>query len=235
MLSNNHEDCKACRLGCASLQDRCPFHEVSRPPGTALMVQGERPERAWYVKRGTVIVTSVDAGGDETLCSLRGPGSLIGLELLRDEPARCHAWALTPVVLCGLDAESFKGWLGPQQGPMGAVLGFALDEAAQRQKERIALSGRAVTRVARFLAAQHQVEPGARLTLQHRTLARMLGMRAETLSRALARLRAAGAIEPGTGVRIADAARLEEIAGDVITAAALESDEHESWESKPEA
>lgn len=214
MVQIIRQECLSCRLGRASLPGRCPFHDVSRPAGTALLTQGEPPQQVWYVKQGTVILTSVDAGGDETLCSLRGPGSLVGMELLRGEPAHCHAWALTPVVLCGLDAETFRAWVGPQNGPIGAVLEFALDEASQRQQERIALSGRAVTRVARFLAAQQHVEPGARLGLQHRTLARMLGMRAETLSRALGRLRSAGAIAPGSGVRITDMVKLEEIAGD---------------------
>jgi hypothetical protein len=40
----------------------------------------------------------------------------------------------------------------------------------------------------------------------------MLGMKPETLSRALARLRAAGALAPGRRVRVADAALLARLA-----------------------
>jgi CRP-like cAMP-binding protein len=207
------EGCSDCALGRAA---PCPFHETRLAAGSVLVAQGEKPDRVWFVRRGTVLVSTVSGTGEETQCALRGPGSLVGLEALRDEPAGYQAWTLSEAVMCGLSSERFRAWVGPRDNPLGVVLDLALDEAAERGEERIALAGRTVERVARFLVARRRMEKRERpLRIQHQLLARMLGMRAETLSRALGKLREAGAIEDGVDVRIADFDRLVQLAGDV--------------------
>jgi CRP-like cAMP-binding protein len=213
MTHNPIEDCGACTLGRACRPGPCPFHDLHRPAGTILLPQGETPACVWFVRSGTVLITSLSEAGDETLCALRGPGSLIGLEALRERATDYEAWALSDVVACRIDAASFRAWVGERVTPIGAVLEIALDEAAQRHDERLALAGRSVERVARFLLERRRIERCDQpLHVEKRVLARMLGMRAETLSRALHRLRDGGAIAPERPVRVIDPDALARLA-----------------------
>jgi len=206
-------ECASCALGRVSQPGPCPFHDQARPAGSVLLAQGERAKAAWYLREGTALLSSVNEGGDETLCALRGPGSVLGLEALHDRPLEYEAWALSDVVVCRLDAAAFRAWVGDRNSPLGAMLDLSLQEGWQRQHERIALSGRAVVRLARFLLERRRMEAGDRpLAVEQQVVARMLGMRAETLSRALAQLRDAGAIAPH-GIQVLDAAVLERLAG----------------------
>jgi CRP/FNR family cyclic AMP-dependent transcriptional regulator len=204
------ESCAECGMTRAGT---CPFHETRLAAGSVLVAQGEKPERVWLIRRGTVIVTSVSGTGEETQCSLRGPGSVIGLEAVRDEASSYQAWTLSDATLCGLAAERFRSWTGPRNNPIGVVLDYALDELAERGEERIALAGRTIERVARFLVARRRMEKRDRpLRVQHQLLARMLGMRAETLSRCLRQLVDAGVIESGRHVAVKDPDRLGQVA-----------------------
>ena len=92
------------------------------------------------------------------------------------------------------------------------MLELALGEAGQRGTERSQLGGTAVERVARFLLLRARVSEGPVLDVPQRVLARTLGMSAETLSRALARLRTEGAISRSRPVQVADADVLERLA-----------------------
>ena len=214
-MKSGQSECAICILGRVSTPNRCPFHEVARSAGSLIFPQGEPPECVWFLRRGTVLLSSVSACGDETLCSLRGPGSLLGLELLRNAPTDYEAWALADVEMCRLESDGFRGWVGDRSTPMGVVLGIALEEASKRGQERLALAGRSVTRVARFLLERRRVEQCDRpLRVEKQVLARMLGMRAETLSRALARLREEGAIAAERDVHVIDPAVLAVLSGE---------------------
>ena len=156
---------------------------------------------------------AVGPGGDETVCGFRGPGSLLGLELLDNVPADYQAWALTPSIVCALSAPAFAQWIGTLDSPMGAVLRLALREASRRREERVALAGRTVERLARFLLERRRIDGrDVPLEVQHQVLARMLGMRAETLSRAIAALRRKGVLSRGRELTVADPVRLAEVA-----------------------
>jgi CRP/FNR family transcriptional regulator, cyclic AMP receptor protein len=206
--------CQVCRLGCASLPGPCPFHEVRRPAGSVLVHQDERPSSVWYVRRGQVVLGSISESGSDQSSAVRGPDTLLAFEALLGEPVPYRITALTDVVLCVIEASAFRDWVGTLSSPMGAVLELALSEAHSRAAERHALEGTAVRRVSRFLLDRHRKNGnGAGMIPQH-VLARVLGMRPETLSRALATLRKSGAIAPGRGVRVADSSRLEKLAGE---------------------
>ena len=208
-------ECAQCVIGRASLPARCPYHPTQRSAGDVLVRQGEVPAAVVLVKHGSVLVTSVGPAGDETYCAIRGPGSLLGLELLQGKAADYQAWALGATTVCSLSAAAFGQWLGNLDTPMGTVLAISLTEAEQRRGERVALAGRCVTRLARFLLERRRVEGhDAPLAVQHQMLARMLGMRPETLSRAIADLREQGAIGQGHALVVADAALLATAAGD---------------------
>ncbi len=204
--------CQACRLGVASLPDACPFHEVRRAAGNVLVHQDERPSQVWYLRRGQVVLGSISESGVDQSSAVRGPDTLLGFEALLGESIPYRITALTDVTLCVIDARAFSDWVGSLDSPMGSVLTLALREASRRATERQALEGTAVRRVARFLLDRQKRNGNGALT-PHHVLARVLGMRPETLSRALRELRRAGAIAPGRGVRVADSLRLEQLAG----------------------
>jgi CRP-like cAMP-binding protein len=207
--------CQACGLVVRSGINECPYRDTRRNAGTILLHQGQKPPAVLYLRRGQVVLSSTASSGAEVSCAVRGPDTLLGLEALMDLPMPYQVWALTDVVLCSLDADAFKSWIGSTKSPIGATLGFSLQEAARRVGERQALQGTAVKRVARFLVQHAEAaNDGEALRTPQRVLAGILGMRAETLSRALAELRDAGALAPGRSVRVRDHERLKKLAAD---------------------
>ena len=168
----------------------------------------------WYVRQGWVAVSSTEASGAELSCSVRGPGSMLGLEALVGATFPFELWTLSRVVLCKLPAEGFQTWLGWRNLRADTVLGCAVEELAQRSTDRQEICGTATTRVARFLmrmSAGQQTAP-TRLPIPARVIARVLSMRAETLSRSLTQLRKAGALVSGRAIIIADRERLARFA-----------------------
>jgi len=205
--------CQTCGLVTRSGVAECPFRDTRRAAGSVLLQQGVKPEAVVYLRRGQVVLSSNAASGAEVSCAVRGPDTLLGLELLLDQPMPYQVWALTDVAYCTLDHAAAEAWLGDRGTPAGAALTYALEESARRVGERQALQGPALRRVARFLL-QHSEADGSDEALKtpHRVLAGMLGMRPETLSRTLADLRAAGALARGRVVRVASVERLRELA-----------------------
>jgi CRP-like cAMP-binding protein len=207
--------CGACPLGRAAVPNLCPFQERTLGAGTVLLRQGEVPDGVWYLKRGIVIVSSLSAAGQETSCALRGPGALIGAETLLVRGAAHETWALEDIVACRIPAADFASWLGTDETPTRAVLMLMLTERARLHDERIAVSGTAAARLARFLVAHRRLRgPYASIGMEKRLLARVLGIRAETLSRALATLRSAGALSDGADIIVRDEEILAQQSGD---------------------
>lgn len=171
------------------------------------------PQTVWYLRRGRAVFGSLTESGTLGACGVRGSESLLGLESLLGESMPHSVWALTDVVLCSIDVTAFKAWMGRLGSPMGAVLELALRESGRRAADRQALEGTAVQRIARFLLTSHQASgPDDPLDVQQRVVARVLGMRPETFSRALARLRDGRAVARGRSVRIANLDALKKFA-----------------------
>jgi CRP-like cAMP-binding protein len=204
--------CQECVLGRASQPESCPFYEIKKKPGSLLVEQNEPPTSAWLIRDGQVLLRATDESGAELWCAVRSAGHMIGLELLTGAPSPYRAMALTDVKACALDARAVKAWVGRLDTPGGALLELALGEAGQRGTERSQLGGTAVERVARFLLLRQRENNGPVLDMPQRVLARTLGMSAETLSRALARLRSEGAISRSRPVQVADSDALERLA-----------------------
>lgn len=133
---------------------------------------------------------------------------MLGLESVLDRAMPYEVRALTDVVLCFLDVASFKTWIGPLDSPLGSALCFSVEEAIRRVGERHAVEGTALRRVARFLAETTQENDGQAPEIPLGVLANVLAMRPETLSRALADLRQAGALGRGRSVRVVDQEKL---------------------------
>jgi CRP-like cAMP-binding protein len=184
------------------------MRDARRTAGTALVEEGNVPTEVLYVRRGQVALVSRTSQGREFSCAVRGPGAMLGLEGLLGHSTSYEARALTDVTLCYIRVALFKEWIGPLDSPLGSVLLLSLEESVRRAGERQAVEGTALTRVARFLsqATDRGSDDGA--TIPHGVLASVLGMRAETLSRALAELRALGALAPGRKIHVVDARRL---------------------------
>ena len=207
------DQCSTCALGRVSPKEGCPFHDVSWTAGALLLRQGEVPSTIFYLREGTVLLSSSTASGEETDCALRGAGAMIGLEALTSTAAGYEAWALSDVVVCRIDVASFHKWFGSPDTPAAVIATKALEEGERRRRERVTLSGRAEQRVARFLLERARLEgDNTPLPVEQQVLARMLGMKPETLSRALAKLRERGALEQGRGVRVHSVEVLEQIA-----------------------
>jgi CRP/FNR family transcriptional regulator, cyclic AMP receptor protein len=178
-------DCASCTFGKASAPGRCPWSPVSRPAGATLVHEGEIPERLLLLREGLVAKESADGTGS---VAVRGPASLLGTDALQGRSARANAVALTPVKMCALSPEQAKAWLGPEQGPARAMLDIALDETARFGDENAWRRGDCLARVARFALAQATSGSAPGRGMSKATVARVLGMRAETYSRCLRQL-----------------------------------------------
>jgi CRP-like cAMP-binding protein len=219
---HDQERCLVCRLGASSGEAGCPFRERTFAAGACLTLPHSTQDRPssqdtlWYVHRGQVVVSSSDESGKELSCCIRGPGSLLGLESLGQRPFAFEAWCLSEVVLCRMTVDGFRAWVGSGGAPATTALAFAADEITRRAAEREVLTGSTEQRIARLLcrSAPDDVATRWQLAIPATVLARILAVRAETLSRALSRLRAAGALASGRTIVVCDRQRLARIAGD---------------------
>ncbi len=171
------------------------------------------------VRSGRVLATTVDRAGHETLCVLRGPGSILGLESLAGMVLPYFLWTLSEVELAIAPAANAREWLKSNAHPGQALLRAALDELQACLAERMALHGSTTTRLARLLLASaddaDSKGPAAMmLTLPKNVLARMLQMRPETLSRVLRKLEEIGAIQLDPQLRVLSRERLIDVLSD---------------------
>lgn len=207
--------CTRCPVGIASgvaERGRCPFVARKRGTGAVLHVAGDAVDRVWFVKSGAVLVTrSIDEERVEgTPWAVRRAGSFLGLEGLVRADHLDSARALTDVTLCGASLEAVEEWLESRRIAPRVLLEAVLRSGARERPFRGNVDGTAPRRAAAWLLEN---APRASAQVPRRVLAGLLGMRPETLSRALRTLAAHGAIQPGRRtVEILDRARLRAIA-----------------------
>ena len=192
---------------------QCPFVPRKRAAGAVLHVAGEGVERVSFVKRGAVLITrSVDEERVEgTPWAIRRGGSFLGLEGLVGTDHLESARALAEVTLCSATLGAVQAWLDGRRTAARILLESVLRSGARERPLRGNADGTARRRAASWLLqnADRRV-PGA---IPRRVMAGLLGMRAETLSRALRTLAERGAIRHGrASIEILDRARLRSIA-----------------------
>jgi CRP/FNR family transcriptional regulator, cyclic AMP receptor protein len=204
-------DCNACSLGIAS-QGRCRLTPTTRDSGATLCAQGERPRTAYFVKEGFVSLSAVSPRGAEVLLTLRGPASLLCTESLRGDPSPYEVRALSRVKLCGIAGDQMSTWIGPDKSPARAILDLLLSEGKLQRDEVNYRQGDCLSRVARFALAHARFLADRPNAVRKQVVARLLGMRPETLSRCLTRLERDGVVDASRGVRVLDARRLAAIA-----------------------
>jgi CRP-like cAMP-binding protein len=193
--------CQTCTLRLRASNAVCPFTTGRGAAGTTLLRRDRVPESVVYLRRGHVALSSSSERA-ELLCAVRGAGALLGLEAVVSRRLPYDVHTIDDATFCTVNVEAFKAWLGPLDSPLGSALLFALDETMRRTGERHRIDGSATRRVARLLSDE---EEGAMPSdVPHAVLARVLGMRPETLSRALADLRRCGALAPGRKICVVD-------------------------------
>ena len=194
--------CGECTLGQAAGDTRCSFAPITLHSGATVCAQGERPRVVYFVKSGLVSLSAASESGVELSLVLRGPASLLCMEAMRGQASPCEVRAISRVRLCGLPGEEMKKWIGPARSPAQAVLDLLLQESRFRHVEHNLREGSCLQRVARFALAYSAFLEERPDAVRKQVLARMLGMRPETLSRCLTRLEQCGAIDASHGVRV---------------------------------
>ncbi len=203
-------DCNACSLGIASA-GRCKLTPTNREAGATLCAQGERPRTVYFIKEGFVSLSAVSPKGAEMHLTLRGPTALLCTEALHGEPSPCEVRALSRVKLCGIAGDAMSNWVGPERSPARVVLDLLLFESKQQRDEVNFRQGDCLSRVARFALAHARFLADRPNAVRKQVVARLLGMRPETLSRCLTRLERDGVVDASRGVRVLDARRLAAI------------------------
>lgn len=192
----------------------CPFIDRRHAIGQLLYLEGEAARHIWYVKSGTVVLVrrSRDSQGEGRVRAVRFPGSLIGLEALISDRYVDSARTASDAVLCGITREGADAWVGAPGSPARTALELTLRSACADPARPAATDGSAVERVAAWLCDEGP--RGVTLELPRHVIADLLGMRPETLSRALTRLCDQGAIAASrTTLRIRDEDLLAGAAG----------------------
>jgi CRP/FNR family transcriptional regulator len=209
LLPGGHgPSCPHCPLGGVNWPNGCPCKEQHAAAGDTLIEQGELPGAVMLLKKGLVGLCTVSDKGVETGCTVRGPKTLIGFESIFSMRTTYRVWAVTDLTVCKAPSERFGPWIGSIATPLGAVMRLGVEEANRRVTERLDRGGSAVERIASLLLRRCVNLQQQRLELSQRLLARVLSMTPETVSRALGKLQAAGAVSSTRPIVVGDVDQL---------------------------
>jgi CRP-like cAMP-binding protein len=116
--------------------ERAALSELSNPRefrrGAILMYEGEPGERVMILESGRVKITRIEAGGHETMLSIRDPGDVLGeLSLIDEGPRLASVTALEPVRVMVIASSAFRAHL--ERTPRVAVA--LLEVQARRLRE----------------------------------------------------------------------------------------------------
>jgi CRP-like cAMP-binding protein len=192
---------------------RCTWIPRTRPAGSRLYLEGAPAERVWYLKEGTVVLSRANGAGATTRWTLRRPGDLLAPEALVSTGYADTAEALTPVTLCGMARTELDRWLGPTGSPSRTLLSLVLKTRCEETPRRASADGTSTRRLAQWIL--DEARGGEAPRVPRKVVADLLGMLPETLSRALAKLQAAGAVKADRRtIRVADVDALLRAAGE---------------------
>lgn len=176
-----------------------PIDNLRYPVKCDFYAQGEQGETVYSIRRGLVKLTQTLPDGTQRIVRLLGPGALVGLESLLDEPYRHSVSALQEVEVCRISTatlqqlEQEKLWLS--QKLMQHWERHL--EYADRWISELS-SGSARARTLRLLALLLEMigdEEGRLQLFGYEDMAAIIGATRETFSRMVGELRDEGVIQ----------------------------------------
>lgn len=200
---------------CEALAEAAHVHEVDK--GSTLFLQGERAHTVQFVVDGWVKLYRVAPFGGEAIIRLQSRGrSLEEMAALKGVTHGLSAEAVTDSTILSIDAATFRRIAATQACLSAALLQAVIDHADALTDDLEQMKVRnGVQRVALFLLALAGTQRGSahlRLPYEKHLIAGSLGMKPESLSRALARLKAQGVKVQDAEVQIADLNALRDFA-----------------------
>ncbi|AGL18768.1 Crp/Fnr family transcriptional regulator [Actinoplanes sp. N902-109] len=208
-------------------QDRGDLLRAGTPrtyePGDVLMHEGDRTAFAMILRTGHTIVSVSTAQGNRLVLALRGPGDLLGeLAALDGEARSATVTALVPVEAVVVPVEQFRRLLLTRPAAAQVVLrtlGTRLRDSDAARRELVAAT--LLQRVAKILGqlADRAGRPTPEgvlidLPLPQHELAGLAGATREGTAKALAVLRAGGAVQTRPRQTfVTDRALLDAVAG----------------------
>ncbi len=190
-------DCGGCPF--EAVEADCPFVPKPFDAHDLLLAIGERAPEVHVLRSGAVLA---EAGANDTdFAGLRVPGMLLGGEVIDGRPAALGVRALTPGWTCVAPFEVVHR-AARDSAPLAWALARGVAGASRVKADDLgAIGASARARVARVILALDAA--GVRVT--GRVLARLAGVRHETVSRTLRALRAEGLVGPGRALPVYDA------------------------------
>jgi len=195
--------------------------------GQFIAAAGQRQDWLATVLSGVVKLTRTMCDGRQQIVGLLFPSDLLGRPFSDASPF--GAEAATPVELCCLERPYFEELLHQESGMKHRLLERTLNEVDAAREWMLVLGRKtAEEKVASLILLMAQrlgsrnngaatERPVSRfdLPLSRTEIAEYLGLRIETISRQLGRLRVAGVIDTEGGRRLAvrDMGKLEQLAG----------------------
>jgi CRP/FNR family cyclic AMP-dependent transcriptional regulator len=173
--------------------------------GRYLLLQGEQGDNVTVIIRGRVKISTVTADGDDRVCAVHGPGSVIGhFEALDSDGLgrTASATAIEAVDCLIVDGADFRAFLHDHPDAALALLRATVRElrAADRRRADVA-SGDIARHLARVLLEQVEMRNGPGETngelgfgLTQAELAGILSASRAAIVRALSTLRQQGAV-----------------------------------------
>lgn len=210
----------------SALGDDLPAHELrfrtsTLSKGQLLFEAGHRATSLFVVRSGAVSASRTNDYGVQQILSFSLRGDLIGASLLHEAEHLVTVRAVQRTALCEFPLDALHR-LSSINGGVVRFLRKALSKELKRNREaRLQLAvPRADSRVASFLAwyagalIERRLSAARfRLPMSRVEIANHLGLAVESVSRALAELRAEGILEAsGREIEILDSCRLWEVA-----------------------
>lgn len=192
-------------------------HVQALEKGSTLFLQGERASSVQFVVDGWVKLYRMAPYGGEAIIRLQSRGrSLDEVAVLKGAPHGVSAETVTDSTVLSIDATAFRRIAATQACLSAALLQAVMDHADALTDDLEQMKVRnSVQRVALFLLALAETHGGSaqlRLPYEKHLIAGSLGMKPESFSRALGRLRARGVKVQDSEVRIADLGALRAFA-----------------------
>ena len=184
-----------CPIANVCSRSRGPFREVQRPHQSILYVEGQPAEYVYLIRKGTVSLHHAKTE-NQTLGrarALRHEGALLGVEALVSPTYQSSAKAETPLLLCMATSNRVADWVAERHAASRTVLESILRTGAEEFEAQSSPDGTAAQRVAHWILERYETELDN--DLPRTVMADMLGMRPETLSRALRGLAKKGYIQ----------------------------------------